>query len=166
LTTFNFLIGNTDFHAKNISFLRHANGRVELAPAYDLAMHLHHLGGERKSALDINGKTRMDDITITDLIAEGSSWRMRTRDAELVVRRVVEQLGAALDEVDPTEHPGVSSQAIDTVRQRIKAAADELDTAGLGVVQTAPERDQAPAADRDGQPARARRRGPRRPRPS
>lgn len=26
LVTFNHLIGNTDFHAKNISFLRHADG--------------------------------------------------------------------------------------------------------------------------------------------
>jgi serine/threonine-protein kinase HipA len=36
LALFNYLIGNCDAHAKNISLLQHAGGAVTLAPAYDL----------------------------------------------------------------------------------------------------------------------------------
>jgi serine/threonine-protein kinase HipA len=40
-------IGNTDAHAKNISLLRHPDGTAILAPAYDVAMHVHHPTGAR-----------------------------------------------------------------------------------------------------------------------
>lgn len=44
LVAFSYLVGNTDHHAKNTSFLRYADGRVEPAPGYDIAAHLHHPG--------------------------------------------------------------------------------------------------------------------------
>ena len=52
LVTFSLLVGNTDMHAKNISFLRLPDGRVALSPAYDIAMHLHHPRDNRRFALD------------------------------------------------------------------------------------------------------------------
>lgn len=59
LTTFNLAIGNTDAHAKNISILRHADGTVRLAPAYDVAMHLHHDHASRVFAMDVAGERDM-----------------------------------------------------------------------------------------------------------
>lgn len=52
--TFSYLVG-TDHHAKSTSFLRSADDRVALAPAYDIAAHLHH-PGFHTSALDIAGR--------------------------------------------------------------------------------------------------------------
>lgn len=83
LVAFNHVIGSTDLHAKNISILRHPDGTAELAPAYDMAMHVHHVGGEHLSALDINGG-HMDDIGAEDLIAEGTSWGLSALDPVLV----------------------------------------------------------------------------------
>jgi serine/threonine-protein kinase HipA len=48
LTTFNVAIGNVDAHAKNISVLHLPDGRHRLAPAYDVAMHLHQGTGEER----------------------------------------------------------------------------------------------------------------------
>jgi serine/threonine-protein kinase HipA len=48
LTTFNLAVGNTDAHAKNVSLLRHPDGRAELAPGYDIAMHLHHEDADQR----------------------------------------------------------------------------------------------------------------------
>jgi serine/threonine-protein kinase HipA len=119
LVTFNHAIGNTDFHAKNISFLRHPDGTATLAPAYDSAMHLHHGGGHSLSALDINGKYRMPDIGLDDL------GEMVSRG---VVHDTVRDLSAALHDIDRERYSGVSETAFDTVQDRSStfsaAAAD------------------------------------------
>jgi len=174
LVSFNHLIGNTDFHAKNISFLRHSDGTATLAPAYDTAMHLHHPGANQLSALDINGKYRMGDISTDDLLAEGMSWGLPARRARAIVTGTVEKLRAALDAVEVDRYPNVPETALTTVRDRLDNAALDL-RAGLATPADpagATARDRAvsedvivPARQPDGNPAaRPRRRGPRRPR--
>jgi len=67
---FNYLIGNTDAHAKNFSIL-HNNGEIFLSPAYDL------LSSEiypeknisREIAMIINGKAKYAALTRKDFIA-------------------------------------------------------------------------------------------------
>lgn len=126
LVTFAHLVGNTDMHAKNISFLRRLDGRVELAPAYDVAMHLHHEREARRFALDVNGKYLVDEpraaVTIDDLVAEGESWGIQGRLARSTVHHVVEDLAAALDRVDVDRYPGVTDRAWSTVRDRVTHA--------------------------------------------
>jgi serine/threonine-protein kinase HipA len=123
LATFNLLIGNTDAHAKNISFLRLADGSVKLAPAYDVAMHLHHDVRDHLSAMDINGKYRLVDIAIADLFAEGRSWGL----SPVVCRRLVEAtasaLAAALEGIDRSTYPGVTDRAFAVVSRRVRGAA-------------------------------------------
>jgi len=68
-TAFNYLIGNTDAHAKNLSLL-HKDGKITLAPFYDL------LSTEiypekitsRKIAMLINGKDRYEKIRRNDFL--------------------------------------------------------------------------------------------------
>lgn len=122
LATFNHVVGNTDFHAKNLSFLRHPDGTASLAPAYDTALHMHH-GGERLSALDVNRKFRMAEIGTDDLIAEGRSWGLPDRRARIVVTETVDELAALLDGLDPADYPSVAPDAIDTARTRAGSAA-------------------------------------------
>lgn len=149
LVTFNHLIGNTDFHAKNLSVLRLEDGRAELSPAYDMAMHMHHVGGERLSALDINGKYRMADISVDDLIAEALSWKsFGERVAVRLVTETADALADALVDLDLTQYPGVRPVATKTVDERVAAArADLANRAARAAVATAPS---------------TRRRGPRR----
>lgn len=154
LVTYSFLVGNTDMHAKNISFLRFPSGRVELSPAYDIAMHLHHPRDNRRSALDINGKYLLDDLTISDVVAEGEQWGLPTRRAQRVVAQTTTALRGALEVIDRAAHPGVTADAWAVVEDRARAAEKLLGvTAGP-----------APSpATRQAQPS-GRRRGPRKPR--
>lgn len=118
LVTFSHAVGNTDMHAKNISFLRYDDGRVKLSPAYDIAMHLHHSRDNRRSALDVNGKTEMAAINWSDLVAEGRSWGLTERRARGVVDRTLAELHQALTNIDRSTFPGVSEKAWDVVQQR------------------------------------------------
>lgn len=118
LTTFNLAIGNTDAHAKNISILRHADGTVRLAPAYDVSMHLHHDHASRVFAMDVAGERDMDRLTADDLVTEGTSWGLPRRRAERAVARTLDALLAALADVDRDAHPGVGRHAWRTVEQR------------------------------------------------
>lgn len=126
LVTFSHLVGNTDMHAKNISFKRLPDGRVRLAPAYDVAMHLHHPREGRRFALDVNGKHFVTDITVRDLIDEAVVWGLPVKRAERVVLHTTTDLGAALDRIDHSLHPGVSQAAWETVAERVHEAAKSL----------------------------------------
>ncbi|SFB04986.1 HipA domain-containing protein [Cellulomonas marina] len=125
LTTFNLAIGNTDAHAKNISLLHPDDGTVSLAPAYDVAMHLHaDVPGE--SAMDIAGRRAMRDVTGPDLLQEAMSWGMPARRAERVVAATLDELRTALEEIDRDRHPGVRDLAWRTVEKRTQQLADQL----------------------------------------
>lgn len=159
LATFSFLVGNTDMHAKNISFMRHADGRVTLSPAYDIAMHLHHDRDNRRSALDINGKFLINDLDINDLVEEGVSWKIPKRRAHNVVSSTLARLATALAEIDKNEHPGVSEKAWAVVEKRVKTATKVLSVSGGTSSGTAARK----TATSSGTAAAAKRRGPRRP---
>ena len=122
LATFSLLIGNTDMHAKNISFIRRPNGQASLSPAYDVAMHLHHRRDNRRSALDINGKHLVSEIDLDDLAAEGVAWGLPERRARAVVRRTTHDLAEALSKIDKEDHPGVSHEAWNMVEERASRA--------------------------------------------
>lgn len=156
LVTFSFLVGNTDMHAKNVSFLRHADGRVELSPAYDIAMHLHHRRESRRFALDVDGRSRVDDLSIADVVSEGRSWGLPARRALRVVAGTTTALARSLDEVDRDRHPGVPSAAWAVLEQRLQDAIGLLGDAA----DASPRRGPAVGAAR---PTPAVRRGPRRP---
>jgi serine/threonine-protein kinase HipA len=121
LTTFNLAMGNTDAHAKNISVLRRTDGTVALAPAYDIAMHLHHAHASRVFAMDVAGERDMDRIDAAHLTAEGEAWGLPRRRAHRVVAQTLDSLRAALDEVDRDAHPGVGAAAWRTVTERTDA---------------------------------------------
>ena len=119
LATFTVIIGNTDAHAKNHSFLRHADGaRVELAPAYDVSMHEHTGVSSGLLALDVAGRRAIAEITVDDLVAEGVSWGLPPARARRVVTRTVDAAVTALADVDRSAHPGVSADAWDHVERR------------------------------------------------
>jgi serine/threonine-protein kinase HipA len=126
LVTFNHVVGNTDFHAKNIAFVRAEDGTAHLAPAYDVSMHLHHRTRDPLSALDVNGARHMHTIGITDVVAEATSWGVPEHRARTVVRDLLERLTVALEDVDVTAHPGVPEQAYAIVTKRVTSALASL----------------------------------------
>ena len=126
LTTFNLAIGNTDAHAKNISFIRYPDGDASLAPAYDIAMHLHHTSAYRTFAMNVNGKSIIDSITVGDLLAEAGHWPMPKRRALLTIAETLHNLWAALTTLDHSRYPGVPEAAFNVVEERTHALIGQL----------------------------------------
>lgn len=126
LTTFNVAIGNVDAHAKNISVLHLPDGRHRLAPAYDVAMHLHQGTGEERFAMDVSGVRNLNTLGAAQLIAEAVSWKVSRRRALAVVADTVERLGEGLRSIDRGAHPGVSDDAWRVVDARVATLRDEL----------------------------------------
>lgn len=126
LTTFNLALGNTDAHAKNISFIRSADGDASLAPAYDIAMHLHHASASRTFAMNVNGKSRIDSITVDDLLAEAGRWPIPSRRALLTVTETLGALSAELANLDHDRYPGVSEAAFNVVEERTRDLVGQL----------------------------------------
>jgi serine/threonine-protein kinase HipA len=126
LTTFNLAIGNTDAHAKNISFIRASGGEVSLAPAYDIAMHLHHISANRRFAMNVNGKSGIDAITVDDLLAEAGHWPMPGRRAVLTVAQTLHNLWAELKTLDHSDYPGVPEAAFEVVEERTRILIGQL----------------------------------------
>lgn len=126
LVAFNFLIGNTDAHAKNHSFIRERDGTVHLAPAYDVAMHLHHQRADPLSALDINGKFHLTAMGVHDVEAEGNSWGLLPEVSRALVLDVAARLDPAVAAVDPANYPGVPASALEVVSKRVRQALNQL----------------------------------------
>jgi serine/threonine-protein kinase HipA len=64
---FNWLIGGTDAHGKNYSFLIGAEGRARLAPLYDVASALPYAGTQLqklKLAMKVGSKYRLHEINL------------------------------------------------------------------------------------------------------
>lgn len=59
---FNVLVGNCDFHAKNLSLLYH-NGQTRLAPIYDLVATTHYKSVSLKMAMHIGDQEIIHDVT-------------------------------------------------------------------------------------------------------
>ena len=121
LVTFTVVVGNTDAHAKNHSFVRHPDGaRLNLAPAYDVSMHEHTTVSSGRLALEVAGKDAITSITADDLATEGRSWGMAPRRAQRVVTQTVQAIDDALATIDREAHPGVSAEAWANVEQRAR----------------------------------------------
>lgn len=135
LVTFNFAVGNTDMHAKNISFLRSPRGRARIAPAYDVSLHLHTRDNNGQFALQVNGKGRFDEIDVDDLVNEAIAWGLPVGRIEATVGQTLHDLDRALEaERTVGDHPGVSMEAWDYVQARVSrlAASSRPPTASGG----------------------------------
>ncbi len=125
LVCFTFLVGNTDHHAKNTSFLRHADNTATLAPAYDIAAHLHH-PGVHQSALDFAGERNFATLTIEHVQREVESWEVSPSQAFAAVFDVTTKLRAALTSAERSSYPGVSEHAWSVLIQRVETAYARL----------------------------------------
>ncbi|WP_246834277.1 HipA domain-containing protein [Leptospira bourretii] len=87
MVVFSFLTGNSDMHLKNFSIRTDLEGRVKLAPTYDmLAVKLFYKEDNEELALTLNGKK--NKINLVDIRAFGSTIRL----SEEVMERTLKQM--------------------------------------------------------------------------
>lgn len=67
-------IGNADAHGKNLSLIHHRSGAISLAPLYDTVPTCLFPSLPGTAAMSINGRDRLDRVTLDDLIAEVKAW--------------------------------------------------------------------------------------------
>ena len=121
---FNALIGNADAHAKNLALLCGRDGRIQLAPFYDLVptLTLPERLVDRTPALRIGAARRISDIGADD-------WRGFAREAgyapRYVLGRVAELANAVLDRM-PEVIERLSGQGADEAR--LQQAATVIET--------------------------------------
>lgn len=122
-----WLLGGTDAHAKNYSVLIGADGRVRLAPLYDVASALPYAGKQTrklKLAMKIGGKYRLEEIG-------RYQWQKAATDLGLEEGRVldvVQQMAggaaeAAAEVAGELRGEGIASESIATLAALVAARA-------------------------------------------
>jgi hypothetical protein len=89
-------------------------------------MHLHHTSASRTFAMNVNGKSGIDGITVDDLLAEASHWPMPRRRASLTVAETLHNLWADLKTLDHSRYPGVPEAAFHVVEERARGLIGQL----------------------------------------
>lgn len=86
---FNVLARNQDDHTKNISFLMDRDGTWRLSPAYDITYAYNSTGRWTGThQMLVNGKA--DDFTVDDLVAVGTSARLKRGEPQRIIRQVAD----------------------------------------------------------------------------
>ena len=96
IIVFNYIVGNCDSHGKNYSLLHFDDGRVRLAPFYDLLSTTVYEDISRSLSMRIGQRRRIDDVLREDLLRLG----------------IVEE--------------NVMDEIIDTVSRRYRGAVEEM----------------------------------------
>lgn len=97
---FTIAIGNADAHAKNLSFLHDSPETIALAPLYDTVPTVLWPALTKESALAVNGRFPIDELTLEDLCAEAASWPFDRDAARAVATATLEQLRDAARALD------------------------------------------------------------------
>ena len=123
---FNFLIGNADSHAKNLSFL-YAAGTVRLAPFYDLLSTAVYERVNNKFAMKMGGQKDPRYLMATHLahFAAEAGIELRTVRAQLLelCGKMEGAIGPLADTYRETyRHPIIVADIIRVVEQRLRKA--------------------------------------------
>ena len=125
--TFHVLVGNADAHGKNISLLHAPDGRITLAPLYDVmctAIYDGSDGGRRvdtSAAMTVNGRSDIRTITVDDLVAEARRWQLRSGAARTAIERVVERVAAAIEATLAELGPMVPDEVVTYIADRVRS---------------------------------------------
>jgi serine/threonine-protein kinase HipA len=129
--TFNVVIGNADYHGKNISFLHDPDAAVRVAPLYDAMSTVYYSGLDDLPPVDtdlglrISTKSDINEVTVDDLVDEAARWGVRRSRAIALVADLVERLPAAFDQA-ANEVPTAPGRLIELIRSRVESAASDL----------------------------------------
>ncbi|MBC7462478.1 MAG: HipA domain-containing protein [Thermoleophilia bacterium] len=118
IAVLNVALGNADAHAKNLSIAYDADGRIELAPAYDLMCTRAYEQVETTAGMFVNDVQQIDQVSREDLIAEGASWGLDAASVAEQVDALLQRLPAAV--VAASSELAVPTDIHDVVARRVE----------------------------------------------
>lgn len=114
--TLNVIVGNGDAHGKNFSLLHDADGRIRLAPLYDvISTAIYNLD---RLAMYIDAVQRIERVTIDRLVNEAVTWGLLREDAQGIVSGVVQRAPEAAA-LAAAETPGVPGQLLAFIERQV-----------------------------------------------
>jgi serine/threonine-protein kinase HipA len=115
--TLNVVVGNGDAHAKNFSLLHEEDGRLRLAPAYDVMSTT--VYGDQRLAMYVDSLQRTERVTVHRLVAEGSSWGMSRRRATEVISDLLDRFPDAL-KTATLQTPDMPARFLSVIHEQIE----------------------------------------------
>ena len=97
--TFTVVIGNADAHGKNVSLLHRAPEHLSLAPIYDAVPTALWPRLRPTTAMRINGRHLLAEVTGDDLVLEASRWGLGRRRAKAGAADACGRLRAAAADI-------------------------------------------------------------------
>jgi serine/threonine-protein kinase HipA len=98
---FAIAIGNLDMHAKNVSILHFPDESVTIAPVYD-QVPLRHQDTDGKMALAIGGEYVHENVSMSEVVSELTSWRVNVfsdeSEAAIFIESCLKTFSSALNE--------------------------------------------------------------------
>lgn len=116
----NLVIGNADAHAKNYALLHPDARTISLAPLYDVVPTCEITPQVHAMGMRIDGRIRIDRISVSNLEAEARSWGLPRR----AVLDVLEDASRRLDDgivVANGLYPAAGKRHADATRRRVDA---------------------------------------------
>ncbi|HLI53144.1 MAG TPA: HipA domain-containing protein [Acidimicrobiales bacterium] len=99
-------VGDADRHAKNTAFLHGADGKVRLAPLYDVMSTRFYRHVSAVPGTFVNGVRDIDALRPADFVAEAESWGLSADAARDAVESVLDALPSAISaEADASPWP-------------------------------------------------------------
>lgn len=92
---FTVAIGNADAHAKNVSLLHDTPSTIRLAPLYDTVPTILWPTLTDESAMSINGRFPLGQVTLADIADEAASWPLDRDAAERAAAETIETVRTA-----------------------------------------------------------------------
>jgi serine/threonine-protein kinase HipA len=115
--TLNAVVGNGDAHAKNFSLLHERDGRLRLAPVYDLMSTL--VYGDQRLAMTIDSVQRTDRVTVERIGEEASTWGISRNRAREVIEEILTALPGAVEDAWH-QTPDMPARFVATVHEQIE----------------------------------------------
>ena len=99
-TVVNIALANTDAHAKNTSVIHTGARTISLSPLYDVAPTQFFLPAQRQTALPVDGKWRIDEMTRGHLLGEARSWGIPEPVARDTITRALDAVQSGMSDAD------------------------------------------------------------------
>jgi serine/threonine-protein kinase HipA len=121
----NVVVGNLDWHAKNVGLMHDVDGAISLAPLYDVVPTKHFIPTDFKMSMSVNKKFLLERIGLNDLVAEAESWGMKREPAMESINTALQNIATNFS-IAEAEYPTRPEGVPDLVLRQLEKLGPNL----------------------------------------